>query len=305
MRASSLVRFVLPLAVVGCGNSGPVTDRYVPFDDAAVAGAHQKVAALEAFRTTLESKDFAAIQTAYTSTFQSDLKALQAAHGYVTEGAALGTTLDQQVQSYIASGLGTTDLQTKEVAEEGIQTIISRYTFETIYGQLIAGTQAGWDRAFGFYGRSSDGATSEGIAATAQDRDTEFGVRKNDAIFQAFIDGRNALAAGDGVTVSAKLQLIDKTISDVFGLSARHEFGEAAQAIAMGVPEDAVEGYSVGIGVITFLRDYMKTLPGGTTALSTIDAELAKGDPTQPATMTQVQFTSIVSAIDTTFGFHF
>jgi hypothetical protein len=98
---------------------------------------------------------------------------------------------------------------------------------------------------------------------------------------------------------------IDKSITEVFGLSARHEFGEAAGAIAMSTPDDAVEGYAVGSGLITFLRDYMKTQPGGQGALATIDAELNKGDPAQPASMAQVDFPAMVQAIDTTFGFSF
>jgi hypothetical protein len=297
---------MLPLLLVlGCGNDPVVTDHYVPFDQASVAAADSKVKTLDELRTALEAKDFAAIKTAYESTFQADLKALEAAHSYVSEGASLGTALDQQVEAAIAAGAAASDVKQKEVAEEQIQTIVSRWTFETIYGELTKNTKEGWDRAFGFYGRSADGATSEGIAGTAGERDTEFAVRKNDAVYAAFITGRNALAAGDTATVTAQVALIDKTITEVFGLSAHHEFAEAAHAIEMMMPDDAVEGFAVGSGIIKFLRDYVKTQPNGTAALATIDAELAKGDPTQPATMSAVKFTSVVSAIDATFGFSF
>jgi hypothetical protein len=291
------------LLVAGCNDNGVITDHYVPFDPAQLSAAQNQVKALGALRQALEAKDFNAIKTAYQSTFQAQLKALAASHSYVSEGAGLGIALDQQATAAIDAGLAASDTTPKEVAEEQVQTIISRWTFETIYGELKKADMGGWDRAFGYYGRSTDGKTSDGVAATADERDVEFGVRKNDVVFHAFIDGRNLLASRGSVAVDSAT--IDQTITQVFGLSARHEFGEAAGAIAKMTPTDAVEGFAVGSGLITFLRDYMKTQPGGADAVATIEAELQKGDPGQPQTMSQVAFTKVVAAIDKTFGFSF
>src|SRR5262249_42464719 len=165
--------------------------------------------------------------------------------------------------------------------------------------------KAGWDQAFGFYGRSADGNTSEGVALTARERDTEFAVRKNDAVYNAFITGRNALAKGDTATVGAQVDLIDKTITEVFGLTARHEFGEAAYATSMNTPDMAIEGFAVGKGLITFLRDYMITQPGGTPRAAAIDGAWARGDPPMPQTREQVRFTAVVGATAAPLGFHF
>lgn len=294
------------LLVVGCSSAEPVvTDRYVPFDAAAVTAAQTKIAALDTFKETLESKDFAAIKTAYESSFQADLKALGAAHAYVAEGAGLGVALDQQVQAAIADGAASSDVKIKEAAEEIVQTIISRYQFETIYNELKKNTKVGWDRAFAYYGRSPDGKTSAGIAGMAEERDTEFALKKNDAAYRAFIDGRNAFAQGDLTLAATKVAAVDLTITEIFALSVHHEFAEAAEAIEMNMPVDAIEGFAVGKGLVAILRDYIKTKPNGAATVATIDAELAKGDPNNVQSMSQVAFTSLIATVDTTFGFTF
>ncbi len=305
MRSTSLL--CVAFAIAGCGNPEPaiVTDRYEPFDAASVSAVNQKLQTFASLRMALEAKDFAAITTAYQQTFQADLKALAAAHPYVSEGAGLGLALDQQARDAIALGTGSTDLSVKEAAEEVIQVIVSRYTFETLYSELKKGSRDGWDRAFAYYGRSPDGKTSASIAGKADERDTEFATRNNDVVWQAFIDGRNALITGETAAVTAKTQTIDTTIHSIFGLSAHHEFAGAADAIKMGMPVDAVEPYSVGKGVFTFLRDYLKTLPGGADKVATIEAELQKGDPTKPDTMAAVNFTLVLTTIDGAFGFKF
>lgn len=296
----------LAALVAGCsGQPAAVTDRYVAFDPALVATTQAKVKVLDDFRTTLEAKDFAAIDAAYKKGFQAELKALVAAHAYVSDGAQLGANLDKQVIDAIAMGAGSPDVKIKEAAEELVQTIVYRFTFETIHGEQQRSTREGWDRAFAFYGRSADGLTVSGIAAKAQKRDAEFATKKNDTVFRALIEGRNALAAGDAGTTAAQAATVDKALTEFFGLQARHEFGEAAEAVEKNLPDEAVEPYAVGKGVIALLRDWIKTQPGGAATLATIDAELAKGDPQKPATMKDVKFTILVTAIDTTFGFKF
>ncbi len=287
----------------GCGGQGGVTDRYVPFDQAVVTAARHKIAVFDKFHEALEAKDFAAIQSSYETNFRGDLKALGAAHSYVSEGNSLGMALDQQVEAAITLGAGTSELSVKEAAEEIVQTIVLRYTFEMIYGELKKSTPEGWDRAFAYYGRSTDGKTSAGIARQGQQRDTEFATQKNDTVFQAFIDGHNALVQGDSSLVTSRAAAIDQAVTEIFGLSAHHEFAEAAEAISENKPEEAVEGFAVGKGIVTMLRDYLKTRPNGAATVAAIDAELGKGDPTQAQTMAQVKFTTLVSALDTTFGF--
>jgi hypothetical protein len=291
------------LLVAGCDAGS--TSGYVPFDGAALTAAEAKARALDAFQVTLEAKDFTAIKTRYQSDFQADLKALGAAHSYVTEGSGLGVALDQQVNDAITLGAGSSATDVKEAQEELIQGIMSRYAFETVWAGLKPATRAGWDAAFAWYGRSTDGKTSAGLAGMAESRDTEFAVRKNDAVFQAFLDGRAALAKNDAAGAAVQATAIDKTLTEVFALSARHEFAEASDAIDQAKPDAAVEPYSVGRGVVAILRDYLKTLPNGVTTAAQIDAELQKGDPTQPQTMSQVGFGVILSAIDGAFGFHF
>ena len=62
---------------------------------------------------------------------RGDLKALVAAHPYVSGGATLGATLDQQALAAIVLGEGSSELMIKEAAEEEIQTIVFRYAFHS------------------------------------------------------------------------------------------------------------------------------------------------------------------------------
>jgi hypothetical protein len=293
------------LLASACGGSDTSSpeDRYQAFDESKLREAEAEIALLEGFRVTLESKDFAAIETAYADVFEADLAALRASHPYVRAGDELGARLADEADEAITFGTDSEDPHGKEAAEEIVQTIVLQYEFETLFAELSSGTTEGWDRAFAYAGRSADGSKSTGLAALAAQRDDEFALTRNDAIFQAFIAGRAALASGGAPDAQAKE--IDAIITEVFGLSARSRFDHAAELIAVGEVAEAVEPFAVGRGILGFVDEYILTLPGGADAVAALEAEVGKGDPATPESMADVDFDKIVETLDTVLGFDF
>jgi hypothetical protein len=217
-------------------------------------------------------------------------------HGY-NQGAKIGMAMDEIITRALADcSAGKLDpVPAGQLVEKTLQWFFYASVYhELTLGQKVDGeSPAKWDEAFGYYGRSADGATSRGISGTAKKRDENFKTTLNDAIYRGFIDGRGHVAAKHGSGVAEVATKIDNNLLAVFALSTAREF--ALIPGAQGA--QAAEFLAEGIGFFNVIEPAMKQTAAADAKF--VRDELAKADYAKP---TAIDNPGIVTRIEKAFG---
>lgn len=248
MRLSLALSLML---LAACGGDAPANDSgssdalpcgapYAPFDAANYenqflrVGAYEQIVALRK-GDSFSAADFDAIEALYTDTaeLQGKVQGRTDDHSYTTD-PAVGATLDGLITAAIAAGKAD-----ESIAVQGqiIDKTLQRFFYLSVFHEgmkaaddanALEDMQIGWDEGFGYFGISNDGTTTEGIAATLQKRDDEFGLSLVDTAYNGLLDGRCGLAGDDTAAALDALASVDLAIVQGFALSVVHEMDEYA-----------------------------------------------------------------------------
>ncbi|MEW5851938.1 MAG: hypothetical protein AB2A00_24335 [Myxococcota bacterium] len=219
---------------------------YAPFSAAnftteqAQVAAYGRISALRKTATFAKS-DFTALKTDYDTHFASAVQGLTGVPSW--ENANVGTEIHTLINNAINRGLDTND--TTDIAELGqiIEKSLIRYLYLATYSRVMTTSgdaQANWDKVFGIYGRSEDGATSAGISGSVKGRDDNYSLTNNDKVFSALIKGRCAIVDGDNAALTAARTEITTAMDESMAYSGARYFKKISEGGATRV--DLAEG---------------------------------------------------------------
>lgn len=167
-------------------------------------------------------------------------------HDY-NAGAELGADIHAGICAAIEAG-GKLDTGTDANASQGlgwqaqiVDKSLLHFFYLSVYHEMVVGSRAHWDEAFGYFGMSADGSEAGGFAATAASRDKNCKTSYATEIFDALIAGQNkldeqlnaeGLSGNDdelseiGPDLAAIIQEVDTLMLEVVALSfGRELFG--------------------------------------------------------------------------------
>lgn len=215
-------------------------------------------------------------------------------HAY-NKGAAIGVTMDELISRALVDCKD--GKLPPAVAAQIVEKNLQWFFYASVYHELTLGSggtaesPAKWDEAFGYYGRTADGAESRGISGTAKKRDDNFKLTLNDTIFRGFIDGRAQLAAKDSAALARTVDKLDQNLLAVFAYSAAREFVLLPQG-----PDSAVL-LAEGIAFFNVLEPYLRMAAPADAAF--IRDQLKGADYAKP---TMIDHAGIVSRLEKAFG---
>ena len=259
----------------GAPDGGVVTDRYLPFASANLEAQQIRNALYLEIDAIASDAGFGkarcgkvdapaagTIAEVYT---RDDAKAgilREKVKGRIDEhafnlNAPIGTTMD----AIISSALSECDAGTMEpvVAAELVGKTLLWFFQASVHHELVLGVKGDldspekWDEAFGYFGRSPDGATSRGLALAAKDEvDAMFGTALHEGIYRAFIAGRNQLVAKDLTGLAATGTKID---TDLFVLLAYYCGREFIELPTEAMPtKELAEGKALFNAIEAFMK---------------------------------------------------
>ncbi|MBI4510006.1 MAG: hypothetical protein HY698_10260 [Deltaproteobacteria bacterium] len=219
-------------------------------------------------------------------------------HAY-NKDATIGTTMNAIITEAITKCHAGT--LSAALAGQFVDKTLQWFFYASVYHELALTSAGGdtapakLDEAFGYYGRSTDGATSRGISGTAKKRDDNFGLTLNNTIFQLFLQGRDEVAAKNFAAVTETAKKMDQNLLAVLAYSVAREFKE--------LPADAAPDVKLAEGKNFFniIEPYMLK---GSTAETKTDAEYIRAqiDKTTFDKAKEIDAAGIVSRIEKAFG---
>lgn len=180
---------------------------YVPFDATAYATqvahvqAHADMATKMKQAAALLSTDAAGAmalvneaKALYLNTpgFQQAVQSTLDEHPAVP--LSVGAEIDSAVMSGFTLALGARSAFDIDFGRQIINKGLYDFFFLGMHHGFSAGTRAGWDRGFGYFGASLDQATKSGLANVAMGRDTVNGTSLEPQLFNGIKDGSCELA---------------------------------------------------------------------------------------------------------------
>lgn len=311
-------------AAAGCGGGGatpggadmapPAADVYTPFSASNLLAQQARVGVYEEISAFRKAMGFdktkcgeadrpapgtlAEIYTRNDATggvLREKVKGRTDDHDYNKDGA-IGVKMDELVARALADcNAGTLDpVLAGQIVEKNLQWFFYASVFHelTLGAKNDAESKEKWDEAFGYYGRSFDGAKSLGIAKTAQSRDENFKTNLNDRVWKGLIAGRAQLAAGDAAGLVATAKKIDQDLLVIFAYSTAREF-----ALIPGGGAKAAEYLAEGVSFWNTLEPYMKSAAAADAAF--IRGEIDKANYAMPAA---IDHAGITARIEKAFG---
>lgn len=167
----------------------------------------------------------------------------------------IGADLDARLMAGFAAGRTATTALDATLARQTVDKTMIEFFFLSIHHEMVDGSRAHWDEAYGYYGAPSDNAegSRKGFSAVATSRDATNSTSLSMSIFNGIVDGSCALAnalnaAGtDQIDVNATadvaaiIEQVDSDMQKVIAYSAGHEafdMLEVQPRLANGAQED-------------------------------------------------------------------
>lgn len=284
MHSRHLALTLLAFALPACGDGTTTIDdggiqnatTYMPFASANYASQRARVSLFEEQKALRAKADFdkskcgnpdaqpaagtlAEIYLRNDSSagvFRDKIKTLTGEHSY-DKGAPIGTQMDAIITAAL-KGCDDGSLPPAiagQLFDKSLQWFFYGETFEEA-NDAAEGTEMEekWDEAFGYYGRSTDGSKSQGIAGTMEEVDEQFQLSLDDAIWKALIAGRAQVAQKDMAGLKTTVSGLDRNLLTGFAYITGHEFAEFATEA-----DPAVE-LAEGKGYFNIIESYMKTV---------------------------------------------